>query len=139
MDFVMAEGFRTAMHVVGRALFGGYFIMRGMNHLMKLNNTSAYVASKGVPAAKPATTVAGVMILLGGVFVLLGWHRFIGAGLLCLVSLAAAILLHRFWQESDPATKGNEAAHFLKDLALAGAALLVAFYSSPSWPGSLGG
>ncbi len=139
MDFVMAEGFRTAMHVAGRVLFGMYFIVNGMHHLMKLNNMSAYAASKGVPAAKSVTAITGVMILVGGVFVLLGWHRFIGAGLVFIVTLFTAIFMHPFWKESDPAAQGNETAHFLKNLALAGAALLVAFYSSPSWPVSLGG
>jgi uncharacterized membrane protein YphA (DoxX/SURF4 family) len=139
MDFVMAEGFRTALHLVGRVLFGMLFIVKGLNYLTKLNDMSAYAASKGVPAAKPATVVTGLMIVAGGAFVLLGWHRFIGAGLLFIYLVPTAFMIHPFWKETDPAAKANEMSHFLKNLALAGAALLVAFYSSPSWPVSLGG
>lgn len=139
MDFVMAEGFRTALHVVGRLLFGMLFIVKGMNYLVKLNDKSAYAASKGVPAAKPATVVSGLMIVVGGAFVLLGWHRFIGAGLLFLFLVPAAVMIHPFWKETEPAARANEMSHFLKNLALAGAALLIAFYGSPSWPVSLGG
>jgi uncharacterized membrane protein YphA (DoxX/SURF4 family) len=139
MDFVMAEGFRTALHLVGRVLFGMLFIVKGLNYLMKLNEMSGYAASKGVPVAKPATAVTGLMIVVGGAFVLLGWHRFVGAGLLFIVLVPTAFMIHPFWKETDPAAKANEMSHFLKNLALAGAALLVAFYSSSSWPASLGG
>ena len=137
MDFLVSDGFRTAIHVGGRILFSMIFIVMGVMHFMKLDDVSAMAASKGVPAAKPATVVGGLMILVGGVFVLLGWHRFIGAGLIAIFLLFSATLAHQFWKESDPVVKMNETAHFMKDLALAGAALLIAFYSSFSWPVTL--
>lgn len=138
MDFLVSDGFRTTIHVVGRVLFSMMFIMSGMNHLMKLNDTSAYVKSKGVPAPKALTAVSGLMIMVGGVLVLLGWHRFIGAGLIAIFLFPTAIIMHAFWKETDPAARMNEMAHFMKDMAMAGAALLIAFYSGPVWPMSLG-
>ena len=137
MDFLVSDGFRTTIHVGGRVLFCMLFIMMGMMHFVKLDDVSAMAASKGVPAAKPATIVGGLMILVGGLFVLLGWHRFIGAGLIAIFLLFSATLTHQFWKESDPMVKMNETAHFMKDLALAGAALLIAFYSSGFWPVTL--
>ena len=137
MDFLVSDGFRTTIHVGGRVLFGMLFIMMGMMHFVKLDDVSAMAASKGVPAAKPATIVSGLMILVGGLFVLLGWHRFIGAGLIAIFLLFSATLTHQFWKESDPTVKMGEMAHFMKDLALAGAALLIAFYASSFWPMTL--
>ena len=138
MDFLVSDGFRTAIHVVGRVLFSMMFIMSGMNHLMKLNDTSAYAKSKGVPAPKVLTVVSGLMIMVGGVLVLLGWHRFIGAGLIAIFLFLTAMIMHAFWKETDPAARMNEMAHFMKDMAMAGAALLIAFYSGTVWPMSLG-
>ena len=137
MDFLVSDGFRTTIHVGGRVLFCMLFIMMGMMHFVKLDDVSAMAASKGVPAAKPATIVSGLMILVGGLFVLLGWHRFIGAGLIAIFLLFSATLTHQFWKESDPTVKMGEMAHFMKDLALAGAALLIAFYASSFWPMTL--
>lgn len=139
MDFLTSEGFRTAMHVAGRAFFAMAFIGGGMNHFMKLDDTTAYAASRGVPAPKAATVVTGLMMVVGGVFILLGWHRFIGAGLVFLFLIWAAFMMHNFWRDSDPAARKNEMSHFMKNIALAGAALLIAFYSGWSWPTSLGG
>ena len=138
MDFLVSDCFRTAIHVVGRVLFSMMFIMSGMNHLMKLNDMSAYAKSKGVPAPKVLTVVSGLMIMVGGVLVLLGWHRFIGAGLIAIFLFSTATIMHAFWKETDPAARMNEMAHFMKDMAMAGAALLIAFYSGTVWPMSLG-
>lgn len=138
-ELLVSQAFRTALHVTGRVLFAMIFVMTGMNHFMKLEKMSAYAAAKGVPAAKGATVVGGFMILVGGVFVLIGWHRFIGAGLLAPFLFGTAFLIHPFWKETKPNARANEMAHFLKDLSLAGAALLVAFFSGTHWPASLGG
>jgi len=126
------------VHLVGRALFSLFCICYGLRHLLAMDRTATYFESKNVPGPKPVAAVTGVMLLVGGVFVLLGWHRFIGAGLLFLVLFPAGWALHPFWTESDPLTRENEMAHFMKVLALAGASLLVVYYGSPSWPLSLG-
>lgn len=125
------------MHLMGRILFAMIFIASGMNHLMKLDDMSAYAASKGVPAAKAATALSGIMMLAGGVMILLGWHRFIGAGLLVMFLIPTAFMMHPFWKESDPQASMNEMSHFMKTLALAGAALMIAFYAGMPWPMSL--
>lgn len=136
----MPEQLFPWMHLVGRVFFSMIFIVSGMNHFVKLKEMSGYAQAKGVPAANFGTILVGVMILAGGILVLLGWHRFIGGGLVAISMFLTATLMHPFWKETDPAAKMNEMIHFMKDLSLCGAALLIAFYAGHSgWPMSLGG
>lgn len=127
------------MHLVGRILFAMVFIGSGLNHLTQRQNMVAYAQAKGLPGAGLLVPLSGVMIAAGGVFVALGWHRFIGAGLIALFLVPTAFFMHAFWKETDPEAKQNEMAHFMKDLALAGAALFIAYYGGYAWPMSLGG
>jgi uncharacterized membrane protein YphA (DoxX/SURF4 family) len=127
------------MHLVGRILFAMIFINSGISHLTKTNAMVGYAQSKGAPLPKVTVPLTGIMILVGAVLVVLGWHRFIGAGLLFLFLASTAFIMHGFWKVTDPMARAGERAHFLKDLALAGAALLVAYYAGWSWPMSLGG
>lgn len=127
------------MHLVGRTFFSMIFIASGIGHLVQLEATAACARSKGLPAPKAAAVLSGVMIMIGGVLILIGWTRFIGAGLLFLFLVPTAFVMHPFWKEADQVAKQNEMAHFMKDLALAGATLLIAYYAGPWWPWSLGG
>ena len=39
-----------ALHVLGRAIFGGFFVYSGINHLQHTQAMGQYAAAKGVPA-----------------------------------------------------------------------------------------
>lgn len=127
------------MHLVGRILFGMLFIGSGMSHLVQRRAMVDYARTRGAPVPEVGVPVTGLMILVGGAFVMVGWHRFIGAGLLVIALLLFAFTMHAFWRDTDPAVRQNEMGHFMKDLALAGAALLIAYYGGYGWPMSLGG
>ena len=94
--------------------------------------------ARRVPGAKPVVGTIEIAVLIAGVFVLLGWHRFIGAGVIAIFLVLTAPLVHPFWKEDVPAARMSAMSHFMKDLALAGAALLIAFYSGGDWPASFG-
>jgi uncharacterized membrane protein YphA (DoxX/SURF4 family) len=66
-----------------------------------------------------------VMMVSGGVLVLFNWHTSIGGALLFGIIFPAPFFLHHFWNETDSYLRLSEFAHFIKDLALAGAALLL--------------
>lgn len=125
------------MHLVGRILFALVFILSGLNHLMQRQAMTEYARGRGLPAPGLAVVLSGLVILVGGVMIVLGWGRLIAAGALFLFLLATAFVMHPFWKEDDPQAQQNEMIHFLKDLALAGAALMIAYYAGESWPMSL--
>lgn len=115
------------LDIIARLLFSAVFLMSGIGHLTQLNNMAQYAASKGVPAPKFMVPLTGLMILLGGLSMLLNYQVKIGAILLIVFLIPAAILMHNFWKTADPMEKATQQAHFLKNLALAGAAFLIAF------------
>src|SRR3954467_15751003 len=41
----------SAMLAIGRAIFGGYFLYNGVNHVVNRGMLAEYARSKGVPAA----------------------------------------------------------------------------------------
>jgi uncharacterized membrane protein YphA (DoxX/SURF4 family) len=86
---------------------------------------AGYAASKGVPAARPAVLGSGVLILAGGLMVLLGLWGDLGALFLVVFLVPTAVLIHGFWRETDAMAKQMEQVQFSKDMALAGAALMV--------------
>lgn len=56
---------------------------------------------------------------------LFNWHPGIGAALLFGIIFPAPFFLHRFWNETDSYLRLSEFAHLMKDLSLAGAALIL--------------
>ncbi|HET9139377.1 DoxX family protein [Actinophytocola sp.] len=111
--------------LIGRILFVLLFLGSGFAHLAQTEAMAGYAASKGVPNARLATQLSGVLILVGGLMVLLGIWADLGALLLVLFLVPTALLMHAFWKETDPQARQLEMIQFQKDMALAGAALLV--------------
>ncbi len=123
------------LFLIGRILFSALFIMSGFNHMAQIASMSQYAGSKGVPAPRAMVAVTGLMILLGGLSILFWWWVAIGAWLLVFFLLTAAFMMHDFWALDDPMESQNQMAHFLKNVALAGAALC--FYAFEMAPGPL--
>lgn len=108
---------------LGRILFSVYFLFNGINHMANLQSLSEYAAAKKVPVPKAAVAVSGLMLLAGGGSFLFGYEVGAGSILLALFLVPAAVLMHNFWAEEDAGEQANQMAHFLKNIALAAAAL----------------
>ena len=111
--------------VIGRILFGGFFLMSGINHFTKLEAMTGYAKYKKLPAAKLGVLISGLMLVIGGLSVILGYYADLGALLLAIFLVLAAVIFHNFWKETDATAKQNEMLGFMKDIALAGAALIL--------------
>jgi uncharacterized membrane protein YphA (DoxX/SURF4 family) len=111
--------------IAGRVLFALLFISSGISHFTKNEAMTGYAKYKKVPMAKAAVYLSGLMILLGGIYIVLGFYADLGALLIALFLIPTAFLMHAFWKETDPTAKQNETIGFFKDLSLAGAALII--------------
>ncbi|WP_280267209.1 DoxX family protein [Nocardia wallacei] len=119
--------------LIGRILFVVLFLGSAFGHLTQPDAMVPYAESKGVPAAKPAVVGSGVLQVLGALSILLGVWADLGALLLLVFLVPTAVLMHPFWKESDAQAKQTEMIQFNKDLALAGAALMLfAFFAHVS-------
>src|SRR5438094_10278160 len=97
--------------VLGRILYGGFFLMGGINHFMSLGMMSGYAASKGVPAAKPGVMVSGLLIIIGGLLVILGWHVRIGLVFILAFLVPVTRMMHNFRGEPDPMQRITQMVH----------------------------
>ena len=111
--------------IIGRVLFSLIFIASGLSHLTKVQAMSGYAQFKKVPAPKFAVILSGLMIIIGGLYVALGIYADLGGLLLAIFLLVTAFMMHNFWTIQDPQAKQGEMINFLKNLALAGAALMI--------------
>jgi len=128
--------YMTYLFVLGRILFGGFFVLGGINHFQHLGMMAGYAGSKGVPAAKPGVMVSGLLILVGGLLVILGWHVRIGLACIVVFLLPVTFLMHNYWVETDMMQGMNQRVNFQKNVALLGAALMMLMIPRP-WPFSL--
>ena len=111
--------------IVGRILFALIFINSGFAHFAQREAMTGYAQFKKVPAAKLAVPLTGLMILLGGASVVLGFWMDLGALLLAIFLVFSAFMMHNFWTMDDATQKMNETVAFFKNLSMAGAALII--------------
>jgi len=124
------------LFLIGRIIFGGYFIYSAYSHFSHVANMAAYAGSKGVPAPQLAIIVTGLLLLIGGISVILGAYP--SVGLICLIVFLVPVtfMMHAFWADSDPMAKMGNVVNFGKNLALVGA-LLMMFAIRRPWPWSV--
>ncbi|MGH7482240.1 MAG: DoxX family membrane protein [Longimicrobiales bacterium] len=125
------------LHLIGRIILGGYFLYNAANHLvMSRAMLTGYAGSQGVPAPGLAVVGSGVLLLLGGLSVLIGYAPAWGIACLILFLVPVSFSIHRFWAVQDPQAKMNEMINFTKNWALVGALLALLAIPEP-WPFSL--
>ena len=123
--------------LVGRIIAGGFFLMNGFNHFAQLNMMTGYAKSKGIPAPALAVGGSGVLLFLGGLSLLLGYHPTIGAALLVIFLLGVSFGIHNFWTVQDQQAKQGEMVNFLKNMSILGLLLMTLAIPRP-WLMSLG-
>ena len=106
---------------LGRLFYSLIFVVAGFGHFT--HQEIAYAAAQGVPLASFVVPVSGVMAILGGLSILLGFHGKLGAWLLVLFLVPVTLAMHNFWAVKDPMMQQIQMAMFLKNISVLGAAL----------------
>ncbi len=114
--------------LIGRILFSFIFILKGFDHFS--SKMIQHADMMGVPMATLLVPVAGILSLLGGLSILLGYKARIGAWFLVIFLLPAALFMHQFWNSTDPAMSMMQHYCFWKNISMLGAALMIAHFGS---------
>lgn len=117
-----------ALVPVGRALFALIFVVSIFGHFS--GATIAQASAHGVPLAAFFVPFAGVIGMVGGVLVMLGYRARFGAFLLLLFLVPVTFMLHKFWGIPDPHIAALQKVMFMKNVALVGGALLIMYWGA---------
>lgn len=128
---------RKTLFLLGRAMFGGYFLYSGVNHFLNTKMMSGYAAAKGTPAPGAAVLGTGALMLAGGASVLAGMKPRNGLAALIGFLVPTSIVMHGFWNEQGEAHQAD-LVNFTKNMALVGAMLMLMQLDDP-WPVSAEG
>jgi putative oxidoreductase len=127
----MIDSFKTPLIVVGRVLLALMFILAGYGKLTAIEGTAGYIASGGLPFATALAVIVGLLELLGGLAIAVGFQARWAALALGLFTLVATMLFHKFW--AVPADQAFvQQLMFMKNLSVAGGLFtLAAFGAGP--------
>lgn len=117
-----------ALILAGRVLFAIIFVVSGFNHFSQ--PMIGYAASAGVPMANIAVPLSGVMAIVGGLMIALGFQARLGGILIALFLIPVTLFMHAFWKVSDPMQHQMQLVNFMKNLALLGGALTFIYFGA---------
>jgi putative oxidoreductase len=122
--------------VIGRLLFGRFFLYGGINHFRWRSAVAQYAEAKKLPMPDLAVMSTGVAPVLGGTSLLLGIKPKLGAAAIIGFLGGVSPIMHDFWSFEDPNQRMNEVVNFSKNMALLGSALALLSVREP-WPVSI--
>jgi len=75
----------------------------------------------------------GVISLVGGLSILLGYRAKIGAWFIILFLIIVTPIMHKFWGLTDPTMAQVQMINFMKNLSMLGGALLITQFGAGPW------
>lgn len=109
------------LFLIGRIIFGGFFVYQAYNHFKNHGGLTQYAQSKKLPMASVMVYISGALMLLGGVSIVANIYPLLGMWLLVLFLVPTTFMMHAFWKETDGQARMSEMSAFLKNFALIGA------------------
>jgi putative oxidoreductase len=130
----------TLMRLVARPMLASMFVVGGYGairnpaalapRVQPITDKLVPLARRALPSAPiPEDTatlvrIAGVVQVVAGLALATGKQPRLASLALAASTLPTTLTAHRFWKESDPRTKADERAHFLKNVSMTGGLLL---------------
>jgi len=122
-----------AAFLIGRLVFGGFFLYNGVRHLKERKQLAKYAEAKNVPMAEAVVAATGVVLIGGGTSILLGVKPKLGTAAIAGFLAGVSPVMHNFWAVEEPQQRMNEMINFSKNMALLGSALALMGVDEP-WP-----
>ena len=114
--------------LLGRILYSAIFILAMPGHFMQ--HTIDLAKTQSIPAAEILVPLSGLIALIGGLSILLGYKAKEGAWLLVIFLVTVTFSMHRYWIFDDLLVRDMQQLMFIKNMALLGAALLITHFGS---------
>jgi len=115
--------------LLGRVLMSVIFILSGLGKIPHFHDVAGMMAGKGIPLATVALAITLLIEIGGGLLLLTGFQARYAALVIALWLVPVTLVFHNFW--AVPAQQQDQMINFLKNLAIIGG-LLVMAYASPA-------
>jgi putative oxidoreductase len=133
----MPHALQAPIAIAGRLLLAAIFLISPLVNLIpNFGSTVESMRVAGVLAPSVLLAVATAMLIVGSLSLITGYKARWGAVLLILFLLPATYYFHAPWKAVSAAEAGQQVIHFLKNIGLMGAMLLV--IAVGPGPGSIG-
>ena len=109
----------------GRCAFVWFYMTAAMNILGDWHGMAETLTAKHVPLAPLVLLLVLLVMFMGSLSLLFGYHTRHGAVMLFGLTVIGAVVLHDFWRISDGAAGAAELGIFARDIAIAGGLLLM--------------
>ncbi len=117
----------SAVVLIGRILLSAMFILAGFSKLTAIGGTAQMFGSSGLPAPTVVAVLVGLLELVGGLAVLVGFYARAAAIALALFTIAASLVAHTNFADM------SQMLFFQKNMGVAGGFLRLAVFG----PGAL--
>jgi len=114
------SGGTSAAILVGRIFLSIMFILAGFSKLTAIGATAGWFGSIGLPAPTAVAVLVGVLELVGGLAILVGFKTRIAALVLAIFTVAATLIAHTNLADQV------QQLFFMKNLAVTGGFLVLA-------------
>jgi putative oxidoreductase len=111
---------------VGRLVFGWFFLAQAAFYGDNWHDTVLQMMIAGIPVPPFALALTLLLVVMGAMSLILGFHARYGALLLFAVTIVTAVLMHDYWHiVGDPAARRAHFELFACYAAIAGGLLLL--------------
>ena len=114
----------SAVVLVGRVLLSAMFIIAGFGKLTAISATAGWFGSIGLPMPTVTTVLVGLVELLGGLAILIGFQTRIAAIVLAVFTVAATAIAHM------DLSGQMQMLLFQKNLSITGGLLILAAFGA---------
>ncbi len=117
----------SALLFAGRALLSAMFILAGFGKLTAISGTAQWFGAIGLPFPTVVTVLVGLLELVGGLAILVGFHSRIAALALAAFTVEATLIAHTDFADM------NQFLFIQKNLAITGGFLILAAFGPGAW------
>ena len=112
--------------LVGRILLAAMFVLAGFAKLTDIGGTAGWFGSIGLPAPSILAVLAGLLELVGGLAIVIGFQTRIAALAIAAFTVAATLIAHLDFADM------TQFLFFQKNFAIVGGLLILAFAGAGS-------
>lgn len=111
--------------LIGRMVLAWFYLSEAMRYAGQWEATVQLMALRNMPVPPLLLLLTLIILVLGGLALVLGFHTRHGAMLLFGFTIAASLAMHDFWQIQNPLERAADYEIFARNMAIAGALLVL--------------